>query len=487
MQKDIETILNESKLSRRDAMKVFGLGGAGMMMGSGVATEAKASVDAKGKKILIVGGGMSGVATASRLNRELDGAEITILEANPKSVSYQPGYTLVGSGIWTKDDVSYNTSDFMPDGVTWVKESAVEFNPDANSVKTNTGKEFKYDYLVVAAGLALDFGSLKGLESIGDVLSNDEITNKKAQSIIGKNGLTSVYFINGAVDTWTHMQEFVAAAKSGKKVKGVFVEPATPFKCGGAQKKVLDLTVSRLREASAFENAELTFITNGKKLFGVPAYSATLDEVFKKNNVKILFEHKFIGVDPVKKVILAQKHWEEKGAWDPLLEEHEMVEKTLDIEVPYDFSHIIPPQKAPKVIADSPIGSGKGWIPVKKGTLQHVKFPNVFALGDVIAVPLGKTGGSARKQYDVLCKNLVATIENKPMEGKYDGYTVCPLITEIGEIMLAEFKWDPKDDAKSVEAPSFPLDPAKPRWIYWAMKVYLLKPMTMYGMLSGRA
>ena len=144
--------------------------------------------------------------------------------------------------------------------------------------------------------------------------------------------------------------------------------------------------------------------------------------------------------------------------------------------------HITPPQIAPEEIGSSPIGSGKGWVPVVQETLQHVKYPNIFALGDIAAVPMGKTGGSARKQYKVVVENLIAVMEGKnELPAKYDGYTVCPLITSIGTVMLAEFNWTGKP------TPSFPLDPAQERWIWWLLKVYALKPMTQYGMLSGRA
>jgi sulfide:quinone oxidoreductase len=94
---------------------------------------------------------------------------------------------------------------------------------------------------------------------------------------------------------------------------------------------------------------------------------------------------------------------------------------------------------------------------------------------------MGKTGGSARKQYKVVVENLIATMEGKDLEAKYDGYTVCPLITGLGTVMLAEFNWTKKP------TPSFPLDPTKERWIMWFLKVYMLKPMTVYGMLKGRA
>jgi len=486
----IDSILKESGISRRDALKMMGLGGAGLMVGgtteANAATTLKAS-DAKGK-IVIVGGGLAGVATAAKLSNSLSNPDITVIEPNPNSVSYQPGNTLIASGIWTLDNITYETQDFMPNGVKWIKDKAVEFNPTANELKTAGGETIKYDYLIIAAGLVNDFGMIKGLEEVGEVYTLDKNDAAKAKKIIGQNGVGSIYFSEGAVDTWTQMQKFVADAKAGKKVTGVFPEPHTPFKCGGAQKKMVNLTNARLEEAGARANADLQFLTNGKKLFGVPEYHTAIDGQMKTRGVNVRYEHKFTEIDLVNKIAKFEKHWEEKGAWDEDLQEFEMVTKTEPLDVKYDFCHVIPPQKAPTEIAKSPLGSEKGWVPVKNDTLQHVVYPNVFALGDIAAVPLGKTGGSARKQYAVVCQNLISLMEGKEMTAKYEGYTVCPLITNIGTVMLAEFKWkDVANASGAVAAPSFPLDPTQERWIYWLLKVYLLKPMTVYGMLSGRA
>ncbi len=476
----IDAHFKNEGVSRRDAIKMFGAGGAAMLMGSGVATEANASSSSAKGKILIVGGGLSGIATAALLMRSLDEPDITILEPNETSASYQPGQTLVGAGVWTNEDTEYKTADFMPDGVTWIKEKAVEFDPEQNSVKTSGGKEIKYDYMVVAAGLKLDFARLEGLGVTETITSRGN--SSAARKIVGKNGIASIYFADGATDTWTQMQKFIADAKSGKKVKAVFSDPDTPIKCGGAPKKIIYLTDARLREAGARENAELTLYPNGGKLFGVPEYHEAMVDQFAKRDMKYNYNHNLIGVDPAAKIATFNKHWLEKGEWDADLEEFTMVPASEKVQVPYDFLHITPPMIAAEEIGKSPIGSSMGWVPVKQETLQHVKYPNVFALGDIAAVPMGKTGGSARKQYKVVVENLIAVMEGKnELPAKFDGYTVCPLITSLSTVMLAEFNWTAKP------TPSFPLDPTQERWIWWLLKVYLLKPMTQYGMLSGRA
>ncbi len=482
MQKGMDLIdahFKNEGISRRDAMKILGVGGTATLMASGATSEVKAS-SAKGK-IVIVGGGLSGMSTAARLTNALDNPDITVIEPGDLATSYQPGQTLVGGGIWEKSEVVYKTDDFVPSGTTLIKEKAVEFDPQNNIVKTSGGKSIHYDYLIVAAGLKLDFSKIEGLGITETITSTGDHT--PVSKIIGKNGLASIYFQQGSEDTWKEMQKFIADAKSGKKVKGLFTHPNTPIKCGGAPKKIMYLTDARLREAGVRENAELTFYPNGGKMFGVPEYHEAILNQFKARDFNWHYKHNLIKVDPVAKIATFDKHMQVKGAWDEDLEEYTMETKHEKVEVPYDFMHITPPMVAAEEIANSPIGSGKGWVPVNKETLQHVKYPNIFALGDIAGVPMGKTGGSARKQYKVVVDNVITMMEGGDINKnhKYAGYTVCPLITSIGTVMLAEFNWTKKP------TPMLPLDPTQERWIWWLLKVYLLKPMTQYGMLSGRA
>ena len=476
-------------MSRRDAMKYLSVSpmAASILAGATVGTSTVSASDAKGK-VVIVGGGLAGMSTAARLRSAASDVEITVIEPDPKSCSYQPGQTLVGAGIWEGNEIVYNRDDKLPSDVTLIKGSVTAFDPENNTVTVDGKQEVSYDQLIIATGLMLNYGAIDGLDG---VITSSGTDNAATRAKIGKNGVHSIYFQDGAVDTWAGIQELIAKAKAQKgqgkpKLQAVFTHPNTPIKCGGAPKKIMYLTNARLEEAGVRDEVELTFYPNGGKMFGVPEYHEAIVKQYEARGFKWNYAHNLTAIDTEAKVATFNHHWKEKGEWDEDLEEYGIELKSEPVEVKYDFIHITPPMKAPDVVANSKVGSSKGWVPVKKETLQHVKYKNVFCLGDVVAVPMGKTGGSARKQYKVVVENVLSSLKSDQaaIDGaniKYAGYTVCPLITNIGTVMLAEFNWTKKP------TPMVPLDPTQERWIWWLLKVYALKPMTIHGMLSGKA
>lgn len=484
--KILEEILNEVDkhpeiMSRRDALKYLTMSplAASVLASASVATtEVSASAEIKGK-IVIAGGGLAGMATAARLNNMVSNADITVIEPDPISVSYQPGQTLIAGGVWTLDDITYKRDDFLPKGVKLISGTITAFDPENNKLTVDGSKEVAYDQLVVAMGASLNFGFIKGIEGLITSSGKDNAATKKT---ITQNGLHSLYFQDGAAATWKGIQELIAKAKShsgAEKLQAVYTMPHTPIKCGGAPLKIMYLTHARLKEAGVADKVELTYFTDGGALFGIPDYNTPIVKQFEARGFKYNFKHNLVEVDAANKVAIFDKWWEEK-VYNEETEQEETVKKHERVEKKYDFMHVTPPMKAPPVVAGSKLGNGN-WVNVEKETLQHMDFKNVWVLGDNAGFPMGKTGGSARKQYKVVVDNMISAASAKPLTAKYDGYTVCPLITGLGTIMLAEFNWTKKP------TPSFPLDPMQERWIWWLLKVYALKPMTIYGMLSGKA
>jgi len=484
----LDAILKEQGITRRDAMKMMGLSGAAFMV-NGTDAEAATDLTASDVKghVVIVGGGLAGMSTAARLRSSASDVKITVIEPEANSCSYQPGQTLVGAGLWEKSDIIYKRDDFVPSDVTIVKEKAVQFDPDNNTIVTDKGTEIKYDVMVIAAGVKLNYAAIKGLEGAGEAYSAGD--NRALVSELNAKGVSSIYTADGAEATWTNMQKFIAAAKSGKKVRGVYTHPNTPVKCGGAPKKIMYLTNARLKEAGVRDNATLHFYPNGGGMFGIKDYHEAIVKQFEREKFDWSYKHNLVEVQ--NGTAIFDNHGTTKGAWDADLEEYEMITTHTKVETNFDFIHVTPPMKAPDEIGNSKIGSKKGWVPVNKETLQHAKYNNVFSLGDIAAVPMGKTGGSGRKQYKVVVNNVISMLETGSIPAsnkKYEGYTVCPLITSIGTVMLAEFNWASKKtgSGKNAAMLSF-LDPTQERYIWWLLKIYLLKPMTVYGMLAGKA
>ncbi|MBN2870705.1 MAG: NAD(P)/FAD-dependent oxidoreductase [Campylobacterales bacterium] len=461
----------QSGMTRREALKFMGLSPiAASVLASGTAATAAVASDAKGK-IVIVGGGAGGIMAMARLRKALSSPDITIIAPNEIHL-YQPGQVFMAAGEYTFDDIKGSNKDLIPDDVKWIKDEVATFDPDNNRVVTRGGESVEYDYLVVATGIQYHYEQIEGLSA----------------DMIGKNGISSVYLndlekgtADGGTITWQWFNDVREAARTGKP-RVICTQPSTPIKCGGAPQKILYLSDDFLKQENL--TADFTFATPGEKLFGVPEVNETLEKVVQPRygNITNKFGHNLVAIDAEKKIATFEHKYEVQGEYDEDLEEYDMIEKIDRVDVEYDFIHIVPPMSAPDAVVNSPLGwqkgSAQGWLEVDRETLQHRRYPNVFGIGDVCGIPLGKTGGSARHHGPILVSNLISVMEGTELKEKFDGYTVCPLKTQYGKIILAEFNYDGA-------APSFPLAVQEERWIWWAFDLYMLKPMYWYLMMRG--
>lgn len=457
-------------MSRRDALKVIALGGAMTAFGAPTKVEASAKSD-KEVKVLVVGGGSGGIMALARLRSALPNADITIIAPNETHL-YQPSQVFVAAGIQTIDDMVKGNQDFIDDSVHWIKDEVATFEPAYNHVITRAGKVVKYDYLVVATGMVYHYDWIKGL----------------TKEDIGTHGISSVYLndlekgtADGGKFTWEWFEALKKSAALGKKPIALYTAPSTPIKCGGAPQKILYLSADHLKKEGL--SANFVYATAKSKLFSLPEIEKSLVDVQKRyDKISNKFRHNLVAIDVENKIATFEETYEIKGEYDADLEEYDVTEEKRMVEMKYDFIHIVPPMGPPKAMMDSLLGwqkgTAKGWLEVDQETLQHRRYKNVFGIGDICGIPLGKTGGSARHHGPITVGNLVAQVEGKPLKEKFDGYTVCPLKVEYGEIILAEFNYDGL-------APSFPLAVEKPRFIWWAFDLYMLKPMYWYLMLRG--
>jgi sulfide:quinone oxidoreductase len=385
--------------------------------------------------VLIIGGGAAGMTVAALLQRTRPALSVTIVEPSARHF-YQPAWTLVGAGEFAVDDTVKRTADLMPKGATWIQQRAKSFKPADSQVTLEDGSVVNYRYLVVAAGLQLDWHKIEGLKET-----------------LGKNQVTSNYSFDCAPYTW----ECIRNHRDGR---ALFTQPAMPIKCAGAPQKILYMAADYFRRHKV--DTELSFLLPGAAMFGIPFFSKALDVVVAEYGIVPRFAHNLVAVDGARRVATF---------------EHAQGAEKKRVDVEFGLLHVVPPQSAPDFIKTSPLADPSGWVIVDKHSLRHPAYENVFALGDCTTTPNSKTAAAVRAQAPVLVANLLAATNGQAAVQSYDGYASCPLTTSIGRVMLAEFGYD------GAIMPSFPLDPRVPRRMNWWLKRYYL-PRLYWQMVS---
>ncbi|MGZ3772690.1 MAG: FAD-dependent oxidoreductase [Pseudobdellovibrionaceae bacterium] len=412
-------------------------------------------------KFLIVGGGTGGICSAARLGKKFPNEQVAVIEPGEFHY-YQPLWTLVGAGLVDKETTRKPMGDVMPAGVTWIKNKVVELLPDQNAVKLASNETVHYDYLILSPGLKVDFEKIKG------VVGN-----------LGKNGLCSIYDFEQSGKTFEMIQNF----KGGS---AIFTIPPMPIKCAGAPQKIMYLTEEILRLNGIRDKSEVHYYATGPAIFGIPTFAKALSKVVESRDIKTHFLEKLVEVRAEEKIAVFEKVAPPPApvapgcAPTPQPADPHLGER---IEVKYDLLHVVPPNSPPEFVSNSPLavseGPQKGWMQVDQFTLQSPKYANVFGIGDVTGIPNAKTGAAIRKQVPIMIANLVAVVEGRTPQMKYDGYSSCPLVTSRSSVILAEFGYDGK------LLPSFPIDATKERYSFWILKRYLLPKMYWWGMLKG--
>ncbi len=389
-------------------------------------------------QVLIVGGGTAGISVAARLLNEENPPEVAVIEP-AEAHYYQPLWTLVGGGVFEREVTERPMEEVMPVGATWLKDRVATFEPEVNQVTLEDGKKVTYDYLVVAAGIQLNWDKIKGLKGN-----------------MGKGGICSNYSYETVNSTWDAIRNFGGG-------NAVFTFPAGGIKCAGAPQKIMWLAEHYFERTGIRDKATVIYASGTAGIFGVQKYKVALQKLVEKREIKPHYRRNLIEIRADKKEAV----FEDLDGGD-------------ELTLKYDMIHITPPQSAPDFISKSPLADDNGWVEVDKHTTQHTRFKNVFSLGDCSSLPTSKTGAAIRKEAPVTVANMLAVMKGRRPVAKYDGYASCPLVTGYGRLILAEFKYG------GVPCETFPFDQAQERYSMYALKAYGLPEMYWNGMLKGR-
>lgn len=401
-------------------------------------------------KVVVVGGGTGGLAVSHQLLRTGKFSPSDIAVVDPSTWHhYQPGWTLVGGGLKTKEELRRRLPDLVDPQIKFYNEGVGAFTPEDNSITLGSGSKLVYDHLVVASGVKVDFNSVKGLpEALADPSAP----------------VSSVYGYESCDKTFRTIDKL-------QKGVAIFTQPAGVIKCAGAPQKVMWLALDHWKSAGLYdpENPaksaiQISFASGLGGMFAVPKYAAKLEQLRKERNVEGLFQHDLVAIDG-STAVFARPDGKEQ------------------VTKKFDLLHVTPKMGPHAFVKNSVLANEAGYVDVDDGTTQHKKFPNVWSLGDASSLPTSKTAAAVTAEAPVLVRNLLLATEGKAPDAVYDGYTSCPLLTEYGKVLLAEFKYG--GEPKETFGEWFGIDQAVPRRAFWHLKKDFFPWVYYNNMVNG--
>jgi sulfide:quinone oxidoreductase len=373
--------------------------------------------------VLVLGGGAGGTMTANALRRRIE-ADVTVIDKS-RTHRYQPAYYLIPFGYMDLDDHQRDTRDLLHDEVEFIEDEVVGIDPDAQSVQ-GEADTYEYDVLISAVG------NNRRPSAIPGMLEGWEQTD----SVYPFYHASAARALGDAVDAFDGGRFLVTV-------------PDTPIKCGGAPLKLTMLMEEYLRKRGVRDDAELVMTKPGKEVFGTgpkAPYQERVEEIWDDRDITFVPEFTVAEVDY----------------------ENQTVHSEEGDELEYDLYAPVPPQYGHEfIVDDSPLTDGGEYVSVDDNTLQHETYPNVFALGDNADLPTSRTASAARKQSHVVVDNVERHLDGRSLVPDYDGYTACPIITERGKAMIAEFDYEEPISAPVVSRLNWILDVNVIPSLYW--------------------
>lgn len=386
-------------------------------------------------KVVVVGGGSAGMAVSHQLARSGGFSQDDIAIVDPSEWHhYQPGWTLVGGGLKDKRDLRRPLASLLDSKLKHYASAVDAFAPEQNQITLADGSKIAYEQLVVVPGLSINYDAIKGLP----------------EALADSSSLVSTIY---GYDTCDKVFDTISKLRSGK---AIFTQPAGVIKCAGAPQKAMWLALDHWKKSGLYNPANpanspisIDFATGLPVMFGVPKYSERLNELRQQRGVEGLFQHDLVAIEGNTAVFARPD-----GA--------EQVRKQ------FDLLHVTPKMGPLAVIKDSPLADGAGFVDVDQETTRHKRFDNVWSIGDASSLPTSKTAAAITAEAPVLVRNLTQTLQGKELDAAYDGYTSCPLLTEYGKVMLAEFKYG--GQPKETFGKLLGIDQGVPRTAFYHLK-----------------
>jgi len=390
------------------------------------------------KNLLILGAGAAGSIVANKVTRELrrEIAEskysVTILDKS--DTAYNPaGYTFMPFHLLSPEDISRPMKKVIsPRANAFFGDDGevTRVNLGNRKVSVKSGKEYTYDYLLIATGARLAPEVVPGLVE----------------------DYNTFYTLDGSVGLRERLNTF-----DGGRI--VITTPEMPIACPGAPSKftvLLDDYLRHVRIGDIRDKTDITFLWPINNV-GPPVYNEKVIRGCEGRNIDRRYNFKTESVDPQGKTVTS----------------------TDGETVEYDLLISIPPHRGAKAMLDSGISDEKGWLPTNKYTLQYKSpsdsYDEVYAVGDGGPITMNKMGINAHFQALKTGQNLINDYHGNGVKSIYKGEQGCPIV---------ESSYTPATDGKAYMVtwtygnPAKSFSSGKMGWLIYRMYYYIYFDLT---------
>lgn len=337
------------------------------------------------KRVLILGAGFAGLELATRLSESLAGEVHTTLIDQNDAFTFGFSKLDILFGRKTTEDVRLPYREISKEGVEFRQERVTSIDSQARRVTTDGGS-YDADILVVALGADYDLAATPGFEKGG----------------------VEYYSVAGA----QRMREALAGFDSGTIVIGIL---GHPFKCPPAPFEAALLLHDHFLERGIRDAVEIR--TVGPMAAPVPITKELSQAILD------LLHERDIEYVPNKQIVE--------------LDRDESAARLADGgNIPYDLFVGIPVHRAPDVVARSGLAVD-GWVPVERRNLA-TRFPDVYAVGDITALPMAKAGVFAEAAARVVADDIAARLRGDVLQRPYEGAGTCYIELGGGMVGMVE-------------------------------------------------
>ncbi|GMR17861.1 MAG: FAD/NAD(P)-binding oxidoreductase [Gammaproteobacteria bacterium] len=332
------------------------------------------------KTVVVLGGGIGGIVTATQLRKQLPSEHRVVLIERDTNYVFPPSFPWLMAGLRRPENISRSRTKLSKLGIEVIQGDIEKIDAEQRGVQVN-GQQVMGDYLVIALGAEMAPDSIPGLNEAG----------------------YTFYTLDGS--------ERLSKARSVFKHGHIVVLVCSvPFKCPAAPVEAALLLEDDCRKRHIRDAVEINIYTPepGPMALAGPENSRMLREMVEARGIGYQPEHAVTHVDS----------------------ENQRIHFTNGATADFDLLVYIPPHRAPQVVRDAGLTGESGWIPVDKYTLA-TKFPHVYAIGDVTGIklsvgkPLPKAGVIAHGQAEVVVNNLVLDITGRGTAKQFDGHGAC--------------------------------------------------------------